>query len=279
MTVSVWYAGAVRYAVSCPNVGDPGELVALARVAEAAGWDAFTLWDHLHLSRAARLDVHDPFVVLGGAAVVTQRILLGTLVTPVARRRPWKLAKELVTLDHLSGGRLLVGVGLGVPVDDEFAAFAEVTDDRTRAERLDEGLAVVDAVLQGRPVRHEGAHFRVDADLLPGGVQRPRAPIWVAAFAPNRRPLRRAARYEGVVPLSGAGAPVGPDEIATFLRSEPELVEAMARPGYDVVMGRAPGIPADAYADAGATWLVESAWPEGDWFDDLARRVRQGPAA
>jgi len=267
----------MRNAVSCPNVGDPRELVALARVAEASGWDAFTLWDHLHLQRAASFDVHDPWVVLGGAAQATERILLGTLVTPVARRRPWKLAKEIVTLDHLSDGRAIVGVGLGVPVDDEFAVFGEETADRIRADRLDEGLAILDVALRGEPIRFDGEDFQVDADLLPGCVQRPRAPIWVAAFAPNRRPLCRAARFDGVAPLSGAGTPVGPDEIAAFLRTEPELVAAMAHPGYDVIMGRAPGVPADEYADAGATWLVESAWPEGGWLDDLAGRVRAGP--
>lgn len=271
------YALEMRYAVSCPNVGDPRELVALARVAESAGWDAFTLWDHLHLRRAARLEVHDPWVVLGACAHATERIRLGALVTPVARRRPWKLAKEIVTLDHLSGGRVVVGVGLGVPIDDEFGAFGEVTDDRVRADRLDEGLTILDTALRGEPVRFDGTHFQVNADLLPGCVQQPRPPIWVAAFSPNRRPVRRAARFDGVTPLSGSEVPATPDEIAAFLASEPEMVAAMARPGYDVVMGWAPGIPADEYADAGATWLVESAWPEYDWFDDLAGRVRAGP--
>jgi alkanesulfonate monooxygenase SsuD/methylene tetrahydromethanopterin reductase-like flavin-dependent oxidoreductase (luciferase family) len=267
----------MKFAVSCPNVGDPNELVALARVAEAAGWGAFTLWDHLHLQRSAHLEVHDPWVVLGAAAQTTERIQLGALVTPVARRRPWKLAKEIVTLDHLSGGRVIVGVGLGVPIDDEFGAFGELTDDRVRADRLDEGLTILESALRGEPVRFSGEHFTVDADLLPGCVQQPRAAIWVAAFAPNRRPLRRAARFEGIMPLSGSGIPAGPDEITAFLRSEPEMVAAMARPGYDVVMGWAPGVAADEYADAGATWLVESAWPEGDWFEDLLGRVRAGP--
>jgi alkanesulfonate monooxygenase SsuD/methylene tetrahydromethanopterin reductase-like flavin-dependent oxidoreductase (luciferase family) len=267
----------VQYAVSPPNVGDPRDLVTLAQEAEAAGWDAFTLWDHLHLRRALRLDVHDPWVVLGAVAQATERIRLGTLITPVARRRPWKLAKEIVTLDHLSGGRTLLGAGLGVPIDDEFGAFGEMTDDRVRADRLDEGLTILDAALRGEPVRFEGEHYRVDADLLPGCVQQPRPPIWVAAFAPNRRPLRRAARFEGVVPLSGSGTPAGPEEVAAFLGSEPEMVAARDRPGYEIVMGRAPGVPAGEYADAGATWLVESAWPDGDWFEDLLGRVRKGP--
>ena len=267
----------MRFAVSVPNVGDPRALVGLGRLAEDSGWDAFTLWDHLHLSRKARLEVHDPWVVLGALAQTTERIRLGSLVTPVARRRPWKLAKEIVTLDHLSAGRVVVGVGLGVPVDDEFGAFGEVTDDRARADRLDEGLTILDRALRGEPVRHDGTHFRVDADLLPGCSQRPRPPIWVAALAPNRRPLRRAARFEGVTPLSRSGAPAGPAEIDAFLRSEPEMAAASTRPGYDVVMGRAPGVPVDEYADAGATWLVESAWPEDDWFDDLTARVAAGP--
>ena len=190
--------GPLHFAVSAPNVGDPIALVRLAVEAEAAGWDAFFLWDHLHLVRAMALDVHDPWVLLGAIAQATDRIKLGAMVTPVPRRRPWKLAKELVTLDHLSAGRTIVGVGLGFPADDEFGAFGDQTDDRVRADLLDEGLAIIDAVLRGEPVRHDGAHFHVDADLRPGALQRPRPPIWVAAMWPNKRPMARAARYDGV---------------------------------------------------------------------------------
>jgi alkanesulfonate monooxygenase SsuD/methylene tetrahydromethanopterin reductase-like flavin-dependent oxidoreductase (luciferase family) len=201
---------------------------------------------------------------------------LGTLVTPVARRRPWKLAKEIITLDHLSGGRVVLGVGLGFPGDDEFAAFGDAADDRVRAERLDEGLAVLDPILRGEPVAVHGTHFDVDADLRPGTIQRPRPPIWVAALEPFRRPLRRAARFEGVVPLGAQGQPAPPAEIRRFLESEPVLRDAMTRDGFDVVMSWAPDTDWRDYEAAGATWLVESTWPADDGMADLRRRVHAG---
>lgn len=259
--------GGMRYGVSAPNVGPPGQLVALARAAEQAGWDGFFLWDHLHLDRGMRLEVHDPWVVLGAVAAVTERVRLGTLVTPLSRRRPWKLAKEVVTLDHLSGGRAVLGVGLGFPVGDDFAAFGEVADDRERADRLDEGLAIVDAVLRGDPVSVSGRHFQVDAELGPGAVQRPRPPIWVATMDPARRPLARAQRWDGVFPIDPGGGPVSPERLAAYLSG------VAAPPGWEVVAGWAEGTTAEEYADAGATWLIESRWPSEGWYEELRSAV------
>ena len=146
------------------------QLVALAVTAERAGWDAFFLWDHLHLVRALALDVHDPWVVLGAAAHATDQLSLGTLVTPVARRRPWKLAKEITTLDHLSGGRVVVGVGLGWPNDDDFGAFGEPADELARADVYDEGLDLLDRFLRGGPVRADGSTYHVDAEMRPAQI-------------------------------------------------------------------------------------------------------------
>ncbi len=267
----------VRFAVSSPNIGPVDELIRLATEAERMGWDAFFLWDHLHLVRALHLDVHDPWVVLGAVAQATERIRLGTLVTPVARRRPWKLAKEIITLDHLSGGRVIIGVGLGYPGDEEFGAFGDVPDDRVRAERLDEGLVVLDAALRGEPIDFHGKHFTVDADLAPRAVQHPRPPIWVAAMQPSRRPLRRAARFEGVVPLGEHGQAAAPKLIVDYLASEPSLGAALDRDDFDLVMSWAPDTDWRDYERAGATWLVDSTWPADDGMADLARRVGQGP--
>jgi alkanesulfonate monooxygenase SsuD/methylene tetrahydromethanopterin reductase-like flavin-dependent oxidoreductase (luciferase family) len=259
----------VRFGVSLPPFTDPGTLVALAVEAEQAGWDGVFLWDHLVFQRQSGLDVQDPWVLLGAMAQATARVRLGTLITPLARRRPWVVAKQLVTLDHMSGGRTALGVGLGEPVDDDFAAFGEPTDPRRRAAMLDEALAVLDGLLRG-PVVHEGAHYRVDTELLPRPVQQPRPPIWVGATAPHRRPLARAVRWDGVVPLTGFEPPT-PDELAGYL-------EGIERPpGWDVVTMWAPDVPIDEYADAGGTWLVEGCWPEGDWVDDLRRRITAGP--
>ncbi len=261
----------MRFAVSCPNVSDPARLVGLAVAAEAAGWDGFFLWDHLQLVRAEHLELHDPWVVLGAVAHATSTVRLGALVTPVARRRPWKLAKEITTLDHLSGGRVVAGVGLGWPADDDFAAFGEPADDRARADVYDEGLDVLDALLRGGPVHHDGPAFTVDADLHPRPLQRPRPPIWVAAMS-GRRPLARAARFDGLAPVSPAGGPMAPDDVRPLVAALPEHGEL-----YDVVVPWDGAHDAAAYAAAGATWLTVSRWPDGDWFDDLAVQVAHGP--
>jgi alkanesulfonate monooxygenase SsuD/methylene tetrahydromethanopterin reductase-like flavin-dependent oxidoreductase (luciferase family) len=259
----------MHIAVSLPPFSDAATLVDLAVEAERTGWDGVFLWDHLVFQRQSRLDVHDPWVLLGAMAQATERVRLGTLVTPLARRRPWMVARHLTTLDHLSGGRSVLGVGVGEPSDDDFAAFGEPADHRQRAAMLDEALTVLDGLLRG-PVAHEGVHYRVDTELLPRPVQRPRPPIWVAAIAPHRRPLARAVRWDGVVPLTGFGSPT-PQELRSYLAG-------VERPtGWEVVAMWAPGVPAHEYAAAGATWLVEGCWPEGDWVAELRDRITAGP--
>jgi alkanesulfonate monooxygenase SsuD/methylene tetrahydromethanopterin reductase-like flavin-dependent oxidoreductase (luciferase family) len=270
MTVTVApYGAGMRTAVSLPPFTDPGTLVALAVEAERAGWDGVFLWDHLVFQRQSRLDVHDPWVLLGAMAQATDRVRLGTLVTPLARRRPWVVAKQVTTLDHLSGGRAVLGVGLGEPPDDDFAAFGDPAEPGERAARLDEALDVVDRLLRG-PVQHRGTHYSVDTDLLPRPVQQPRPPVWVGATAPHRRPLARAVRWDGVVPLTGYEPPT-PDELADYL-------DGVERPpGWEVVSMWSRGVPVDEYAAVGATWVVEGCWPVGDWVDDLRRRIAAGP--
>ena len=259
----------MRTAVSLPPFTDAATLVGMAAEAERSGWDGVFLWDHMVLIRDLRLDVHDPWVLLGAMARATERVLLGTLVTPLARRRPWKLAREVITLDHLSGGRAVLGVGLGEPPDADFAAFGDPSGDRERAALLDEGLAVVDGLLRG-PLDHDGAAYHVHAELLPRPVQRPRPPVWVAAVAPHRRPLARARRWDGVVPIS-LDHLLTPDEVAAYLGDEP-------RPGgWEVVVNTAPGVPPADYAAAGATWIIEGAWPQGDWVSELRTRIAAGP--
>lgn len=266
---AVPYGHGVRFGVSLPPFTDPATLVALAVEAEQAGWDGVFLWDHMVFLRQSRLDVHDPWVLLGAMAQATGRVRLGTLVTPLARRRPWTVAKHLATLDHLSGGRAVLGVGLGEPADDDFAAFGEPSERRDRAALLDEGLDVVDRLLRG-PVQHRGDHHTVDTELLPRPVQQPRPPIWVGATAPHRRPLARAARWDGVVPLAGFEPPT-PSELGAYL-------DGVERPAdWEVVSMWAPGAPVDEYAAVGATWLIEGCWPQGDWVDDLRRRITAGP--
>lgn len=261
----------MRFAVSCPNVGDPAALVALAVAAEEAGWDGFFLWDHLHLIREMQLELHDPWVVLGAVAHATSRVKLGVMVTPMSRRRPWKLAKEITTLDHLSGGRVVIGGGLGWPADGDFAAFGDVSDDRARAAVYDEALTVLDGLLRDGHVRHDGAAFHVDADFHPVTVQRPRPPIWIAAMI-GTKPLTRAARYDGLVPVSTTGGPMPPAELAAMVAALPPHAEP-----YDVAIGWDEAYAADEYADAGATWLFASCWPGPGWYGELRERVERGP--
>jgi alkanesulfonate monooxygenase SsuD/methylene tetrahydromethanopterin reductase-like flavin-dependent oxidoreductase (luciferase family) len=268
--VTGWsYGSGVRTGVSLPPFTDPGTVVALAVEAEQSGWDGVFVWDHLVFQRQSRIDVHDPWILLAAMAQATERVRLGTLVTPLARRRPWVVAKQVTTLDHVSGGRAILGVGLGEPADDDFAAFGERAERAHRASLLDEGLTVLDGLLRG-PFAHAGEHYRVDSELLPRPVQRPRPPVWVGATAPHRRPLARATRWDGVVPLTGFEPPT-PGELSDYLAG----VERP--PAWDVVAMWAPGVPLDEYAAAGATWLVEGCWPMGDWVVDLRARIAAGP--
>jgi alkanesulfonate monooxygenase SsuD/methylene tetrahydromethanopterin reductase-like flavin-dependent oxidoreductase (luciferase family) len=259
----------VKYGVSIPPFTDPAVVVEIGRDAEAAGWDGVFLWDHLQWMPSVAPDVHDPWVLLGALAQATDRVRLGTLVTPLSRRRVHVVAKHLLTLDHLSGGRVTFGVGLGEPPDADFAAFGDEADPRTRAAILDEKLAVLDGLLRGEPVDHDGAHVTTRAQLRPGPVQHPRPPIWVAGVLPYRRLLQRARRWDGVFPI-GAADLVQPDELAGYLGGD-------LPPGWDVVASRAPGVPSAEYAGVGVTWLIDSTWPVDDWVDEFRGRVRQGP--
>jgi alkanesulfonate monooxygenase SsuD/methylene tetrahydromethanopterin reductase-like flavin-dependent oxidoreductase (luciferase family) len=261
----------MRFAISMPPFTDVATVLGIAEDAESAGWDGVFLWDHLQWSVDVAPPVHDPWVLLGAIARTTERVLLGTLVTPLSRRRPWVVAKQVMTLDHLSRGRAVLAVGLGEPPDRDFGDLGDEADPRARAALLDEGLEVVDGLFRGGPFEHRGEHFAVRADYKPGPVQQPRPPIWVAGVAPNRRPLDRARRWDGVVPIAKR-AELSPDELAAYVGTPP-------RAGWDVVAPWSPGVPAAEYADAGATWLVESTWPIGDWADDFRARVRRGPDA
>jgi alkanesulfonate monooxygenase SsuD/methylene tetrahydromethanopterin reductase-like flavin-dependent oxidoreductase (luciferase family) len=254
-----------------PNTGDPMQLVELAMAAEEAGWDGFFLWDHLQLDAIGRPPMHDPWVLLGAIAAQTSRVRLGTMVTPVARRRPWKLAKEITTLDHLSGGRVIVGFGLGVPVETEYGAFGEPTQARRHAAMLDEALPLLDAFLRGQPVDHLGEHYRVTAHLNPPAYQRPRPPIWIAAMLPNTKPIARARRWDGIFPLD---ARTGPPSIAAL----EELVDMLNPPeGYDIVGTLTPELAAAELARAGATWAMDGPASPTEPWSDIRARIQDGP--
>ena len=209
----------MRFAVGIPNLGDyadPRVLADLAELAEESGWDAVFCWDHL--SRLGE-PATDPQVALAAMALATERVLLGAMVTPLARRRPAKVARETVALDHLSGGRLIVGVGLGSRDEEEFASFGDSPDRVVRGQQLDEALDVLTALWTGEPVAHDGPHYRAHtaAGFRPTPVQQPRIPIWVAGTWPAKPAFRRAARFDGLFPtFRGVSAPdnVDPAQLA-----------------------------------------------------------------
>jgi len=272
----------MRFGIHLANFGpaaDPRVLAQLAVAAEAARWDGFFVWDHILGDAEWRTPMVDPFIALAAVAAATTRIRFGALVTPVPRRRPWHLARETTTLDHLSGGRLVVGVGLGNPPEAEFAQFGEDGDIRRRARRLDEGLAILNGLWSGEPFALDGREFTVrETVFLPTPVQRPRPPVWVAAYWPNHAPLRRAARWDGVFPEHEEGRRLAPAEIA-------EMLAYIARhrndPGpFDVVVaGESAALAGGELAEleaAGVTWWLEAIWPNVS-LDDVRERIAAGP--
>lgn len=215
---------------------DARKLADLAASAEEQGWDGFFLWDHVAYRAPVRA-VADPWVALSAVACSTEELRLGPMVTPLSRRRVHKLARETVTLDHLSGGRLTLGVGLGSDRNDELEPFGEVVDPRERARLLDEGLDRLQAFWDG--------------EFEPPPLQRPRIPVWVAARWPNRRPVRRAAHWDGLFPIDLPG----PDELAELVDEVRESRGADAAP-FDHVVVISPGDDAGPWAAAGATWVL-----------------------
>src|SRR5262245_9054171 len=207
----------MRFAMYVPNFGTFGQVstvVELAKAAEQAGWDAFFLWDHLLPDAdSAHGPVADPWIALTAIASATSRLRFGALITPVPRRRPWKLARETVTLDHYSAGRLVVGAGIGGDWWREYSAVGESRDDRMRGAMLDEGLDVLTGLGTGTPFTYNGTHYTVEnAHFLPQPYQTPRIPIWVGGVWPGTRPFRRAARWDGIIPTGRFGTP-SPDDI------------------------------------------------------------------
>ena len=284
----------VRFSINIPNFGDFADARAVAKVAEAAeqtGWDAVFVWDHVVHDKERRRGqpFGDPWILLTAAALATARIKLGTLVTPVPRRRPEQLARQVATLDVLSGGRMIFGAGLGGPIADEFASFGDTTDPVELAERLDEGLELLRRYWSGETVNYDGRHYRVrDVALLPATVQRPRPPVWVAGYWPNRRPMRRATRWDGAVPLfrsAGHGDPPSAAEVRALVGYLDDHRTGRTDDPFEIVVG---GVTESASAtdviapltEVGATWWDERQRPDSDDFTDLTpvmRRVEAGP--
>jgi alkanesulfonate monooxygenase SsuD/methylene tetrahydromethanopterin reductase-like flavin-dependent oxidoreductase (luciferase family) len=287
----------MRYGVSVPCFGtgvDAALLARWARSAQDAGWDGFFVWDHLFAFEPGPVDVVDPFIALTAAACSTDTIRLGTLVTPLPRRRPLVLARQTVTLDHLSNGRLVLGVGTGAgPFEWEFCG--EEHDAAVRGDMLDEHLHLLDRLWSGEPVRHDGTHYRVAGPdwagrCFPPPLQRPRIPVWVGGTWPGSRPFARAARWDGVVPMRVDGSWEVADTRAVVrrveaLRERDDAPFDIAVPGESDPADGARAERFSAHEEAGATWWVEAIhpWRHGHtdgspWpLEAMHDRIRAGP--
>lgn len=286
----------MRYGINLPPFGEFGEaraLAELAREAEVAGWDGFFIWDHMVFDPSWN-PIVDPWVGLTAAAMSTERIRLGTMLTPLPRRRPWKLARETVSLDRLSNGRLTLGVGIGDPVQWEFGFFGETTDAKTRARQLDEGLEILAGLWSGEPFSFAGEHYQLqEMKFVPTPAQTPRIPIWVGGWWPNKPPMRRAARWDGVIPGRQDGV-LTPDDWRDMLAYIRQYRTGDG-PYDNVHTGATSGTDAakDAelvasYAEAGVNWWIDDISPYRfgwRWEDPITpeaiklmrERVRLGP--
>jgi alkanesulfonate monooxygenase SsuD/methylene tetrahydromethanopterin reductase-like flavin-dependent oxidoreductase (luciferase family) len=278
----------IRRAVAAPCFADdPADLVRLAVEAEEAGFDGFFLWDHITWSdHGLGPSIVDPWAVLSVIAARTERLVIGPMITPVPRRRPWVLARQTVTLDLLAGGRTVFGVGLGSPARGDFGLFGDPADDRTRAAMLDEGLDLIAGLWSGEVVEFHGQHYNVGpVRFTPTPAHGGKIPVWVGGVLPSLAGMRRAARWDGAVPIRYRDhALVRPtaDDIASVRDLVRELRGSVD--GFDlVVWAEVADNPASLaeelppYEEAGATWWIETARPpRPDWYEQLLRRIRSG---
>lgn len=291
------------YGVDVPNFGPFANahfLADLAAEAEAAGWDGFFVWDHIWHGPIPTID---PWVALTLIAVQTHRVRIGPMVTPLPRRRPVVVARQSVALDHISLGRLTLGVGIGSG-KWEWNYLGEQEDLKTRGDMLDEGLSILTGAWNGQPFQFRGVHYRVGCDtdeapdhaiaFLPQPIQSPRIPIWVAGYWPNLRPFRRAVNWDGVFPI-GRDAPLSSMMSVQQVRQVVNFLNQIGHTGrhFDIVQwGITDGksIRDDAavvatYEEVGATWWLENFNPVRfgvTWTDtwpiaEMQMRIRQGP--
>ncbi len=277
----------MKFAVYTPNFGysyNPLDLAEVAKEAENAGWDGFFLWDHLVFMEGLNVPVIDPWIALSAIAMKTEKIKIGPLITPISRRRPWKLAREIVSLDHLSNGRLILGVGLGAPEYD-FVTFGEEFDNNIRAKKLDEGLDILLGLLSGNDFSYEGDHYKIkNVKFLPTPVNG-KIPIWVAGMWPNKKPFLRASKFDGVFPIHADW----PQKLTQGdIKQIISLVNKNRKDSnrFDIIIaGDTPSSSSEGinvlkpYKEIGVTWWCENI----DLFrfknsaEKMLERVRQGP--
>ena len=269
-----------RFGLYLPNFGElakPENMVKLAKLAEENGWEGIFLWDHIPADPS--MAAYDPWLLLTLVASNSETLRVGTTVTPLARRRPQKIAKEIVTLDHISKGRVILGIGLGVK--EEYESYGESFKPREVAEKLDECVEILRLLWSGEPVDYQGKHYTITAQHLPTPVQK-QVPIWVAGTWPNKAPFRRAAKHQGVYPMR-----VGFEKLLTAEEYGDILGYIKKHRGdlenYDVVKGVYSDTDPEkngwikGYVDVGANWILECVDPWRGSLDDLFEIVKRGP--
>ena len=276
-------ASSMKYSISLMNFGYLGDLKTLIDVAveaEESGWDAVFLSDHVNW-RDAGFHV-DPWIALGLIADRTSRVLIGTAVTPIPRRRPTKLAREILTLHQYSNGRFILGAGSGL-WNSEFADLGDAGDMKVRAEMLDEGLDLLKKAWSGQPLEHAGKHYRAKGQAFAPGGTGTDIPIWIGASWPSKKPMQRAARFDGVMAMSKRyPEPLSPDEVSDmsgFIAANRDSNEPF---NLGVALSSSDDVAADvdrahAYAEAGADWWQEGVFPPAESLDALRAIVRRGP--
>lgn len=240
----------MRYGPSLPifnELANPRLLAELAELAEESGWDGLFLWDHIQYREPAN-SATDPWIAMAAMLTVTERIVTGPIVTPLARRRPQMMARQIVALDNLSNGRFIMGAGLGLDRSGrELSAFGEELHDRTRAAMMDESLELLKKYLSGERFTHRGERYVADdVQFIPTPVKG-KVPIWMAARWPNQRPLRRAAKYDGVVIIDMDS----PDQLTEMVA---QLKEYGAGSDFEIVKQGLPGEDSAPWIAAGATF-------------------------
>jgi hypothetical protein len=275
----------VRYGYIIPR-GDVHAIIELAQEAEAAGWDGVFYWDGICIEGVGHM--YDPWAVLAAIALRTERVRIGAMLTPLSRRRPWKVARETVTVDHLSNGRLILPVGLGALDDGGFAKVGEPTDRKIRAELLDESLAILTGLWSGQPFSFHGQHYQLEEmTFVPPSLQQPRIPIWVVGGWPREKSMGRVLRYDGLLPdklnADGTRGDVTPDDLRA-MKAYIDERRTQTTPFDIITEGETPGDDPERaagivrpFAEAGATWWMEAHWEPPNEPNDVLPRIRQGP--
>jgi alkanesulfonate monooxygenase SsuD/methylene tetrahydromethanopterin reductase-like flavin-dependent oxidoreductase (luciferase family) len=277
----------MKFGLSIANHGDYGDIhrmVEFAILAEEAGWDGFFLWDHIARGEVPQID---SWIAISAIAAQTSRMRLGLLVTPLSRRRPWKVAREIVTLDHLSKGRMVLGVGLGDFQENEFANFGEIADQRERGEMLDEGLEIINGLQSGEVFHFSGKYYTVEKTVFtPKPVQQPRVPVWVAGKWPNKKPFQRAARWDGAIPIHRSRdfrLPLPLDEVREIMQFIQQYRQADTP--FDFCLQAAllakklseDKALVSPYAEIGVSWWIEYIYSGTGSVQRNRERIRYGP--